>query len=116
MESTCGVNTVDAQSSRETSQPIAQLGGAIVASISGALRLGVPEDSGDRGNGVKLANQFHRAFECMKVTIPVIADVHPASTDQTVAIKKVEFPLLLKSVSLGQWYGIVPTSMPCCDF
>jgi hypothetical protein len=41
---------------------------------------------------VKLAHQFHRAFECMKVTIPVIADVHPTSTDPAVAIEDVEFP------------------------
>ena len=41
---------------------------------------------------VELADQFHRAFECMKATIPVIADVHPASTDRAVAIKDVEFP------------------------
>ena len=41
---------------------------------------------------VKLADQFHRPFECMKVTIPVIADVHPTSTDRAVAIKDVEFP------------------------
>ena len=57
----------------------------------GALRLGVPGTAGI-GAMVKLADKFHRAFECMKVTIPVIADVHPASTDQTVAIKDVEFP------------------------
>ena len=41
---------------------------------------------------VELADQFHRAFECMKVTVPVIADVHPTSTDRAVAIKDVEFP------------------------
>ena len=41
---------------------------------------------------VKLADQFHRAFECMKMTIPVIADIHPTSTDRAVAIKDVEFP------------------------
>jgi len=41
---------------------------------------------------VKLADQFHRALECMKVTIPVIADVHPTSADRAVAIKDVEFP------------------------
>ena len=41
---------------------------------------------------VKLADQFHGAFECMTVTIPVIADVHPTSTDRAVAIKDIEFP------------------------
>src|ERR1700722_2109116 len=44
------------------------------------------------GAMVKLADQFHRPFECMKVTIPVIADVHPTSADRAVAIKDVEFP------------------------
>ena len=41
---------------------------------------------------VELADQFHRAIECMKVTIAVIADVHHTSTDRAVAIKDVEFP------------------------
>ena len=41
---------------------------------------------------VELADQFHRPFEGMNVAIPVIADIHPASTDRTVAIKDVEFP------------------------
>jgi hypothetical protein len=40
---------------------------------------------------VELADQFHRTFECMKVTIPVIADVHQVSTDRAIAIKNVEF-------------------------
>jgi hypothetical protein len=51
----------------------------------------VPKTTGI-GAMVELADQFHRAFECMKVTIPVIADVHSASTDRAVAIKDVEFP------------------------
>ena len=110
-ESTCGVNTVDAQSSQKTSQPIAQLGGAIVASISGLFVLVCP---GQRGSGamVKLADQFHRTVECMNAAISMIADVHHMSTDWAIAIKNVEFPQRHKSVSLGQWYGIVPTSMP----
>jgi len=33
------------------------------------------------GAMVQLADQFHRAFECMEVTIAVIADVHPTSTE-----------------------------------
>jgi hypothetical protein len=40
---------------------------------------------------VELTDQFHRTVECMKVTIPVIADVHPVPTDRAIAIKNVEF-------------------------
>ena len=57
----------------------------------GTLGLGVPGTAGI-GAVVELADQFHRTFEGMKATIPVIADVHHASTDRTVAIKDVEFP------------------------
>ena len=94
---------------QKTSQPIAQLGGAIVASISG-LRSGVPGTAGI-GAMVKLGKPVHLAFECMKVTIPVIADVHPASTDQTVAIKNAEFPTQNPCL-WANGKGIVPTSMP----
>ncbi len=41
---------------------------------------------------VEFADQFHGTVECMKVTIAVIADVHPVSTDRAIAIKDVEFP------------------------
>jgi len=41
---------------------------------------------------IELADQFHRTVECMKMTIPVITDVHHVSTDRAIAIKNVEFP------------------------
>ena len=41
---------------------------------------------------IELADQFHRAFEGVEVAIAVIADVHHAPTDRTVAIEDVEFP------------------------
>ena len=44
------------------------------------------------GAMVEFADQFHRAVERMNVTIPVIADVHHAPTEWTVAIKDVKFP------------------------
>ena len=63
----------------------------MVASSSGLLVLVCPGQTGI-GAMVELADQLHRAVECMKATIPVIADVHHASADRAVAIKDVEFP------------------------
>jgi hypothetical protein len=40
---------------------------------------------------VELANQFHRPFEGVKVTIPVVANVHHMPTVGAVAIKDVDF-------------------------
>ena len=57
----------------------------------GALGLGVA-GTGGIGTVVELADQFHRAVEGMEVAIAVIADVHHAPTDRTVAIEDVEFP------------------------
>jgi len=44
------------------------------------------------GTVVELADQFHRAFERMKVAIPVIADIHSTSASWTVTIEDVELP------------------------
>src|SRR6185312_13823403 len=57
----------------------------------GALGLGMPGTMGI-GTMIELADQFDRAFEGVEVAIAVIADVHPAATDRTVAIEDVELP------------------------
>ena len=44
------------------------------------------------GTMVELADQFHRAFERMKVAIPVIADIHSMSASRTVTIEDVKLP------------------------
>jgi hypothetical protein len=41
---------------------------------------------------VELADQFYRAFKCVNVAIPVIADIHSMSADRAVAIKDPELP------------------------
>ena len=41
---------------------------------------------------VELADQLHRAFEGMKATRAVIADVHHPPTDRAIAVEDVEFP------------------------
>jgi hypothetical protein len=61
------------------------------ASISRLLVLACPGTMGI-GTMIELADQFHRAFEGVKVAIAVIADVHPAPTDRTVAIEDVKLP------------------------
>ena len=57
----------------------------------GALGLGVSR-AGRIGTVVELADQLHRTVQRMETTVPVIADVHPPSTDRTVPVKDVEFP------------------------
>jgi len=42
---------------------------------------------------VELANQLHRTVERMQTAIAVIAHVHLATADCTVAIDNLEFPL-----------------------
>jgi hypothetical protein len=37
-------------------------------------------------------DQLHRTVQGVEATIPVIADVHHASTGRTVAVEDVEFP------------------------
>src|SRR4051812_30136331 len=56
----------------------------------GALGLGMTRAAGIR-TVVELADQLHRSIQGMEVAIPVIADVHHASTDRTVTVKDVEF-------------------------
>ncbi len=41
--------------------------------------------------GQTLTDQLHRSIQGMEVAIPMIADVHHASTDRTVTVKDVEF-------------------------
>jgi hypothetical protein len=57
----------------------------------GALGLGVSR-TGWIGTVLELADQLHRTVQRMEPTVPVIADVHPPSTDRTVPVKDVEFP------------------------
>src|SRR5262245_814610 len=57
----------------------------------GALGLGVSR-AGRIGAVVELADQLHRAARRMGPTVPVIADVHPPSTDRTAPVEDVEFP------------------------
>src|SRR5271165_4276894 len=56
----------------------------------GALRLGMTRAVGIR-TVVELTDQLHRSIQGMEVAIPMIADVHHASTDRTVTVKDVEF-------------------------
>jgi hypothetical protein len=56
-----------------------------------AFRLGVP-GAGGIGTVVKPANQLYRALECIKATIPVVADMHHTPTGRATAIKDVELP------------------------
>ena len=56
----------------------------------GALRLGMTRTV-RIGTVVELADQLHRSIQGMEVAIPVIADVHHASTDRTVTVKDIEF-------------------------
>jgi hypothetical protein len=58
----------------------------------GTLGLGVPR-TGRVGTVVELADQLHRTVESMEPAIPMVADVHPPSTDRTVAVKDVELPV-----------------------
>jgi hypothetical protein len=57
--------------------------GTLGLAVSGTARIGAM---------VQLADQLHRAFEGMDVTISVIADVHHVTTVWAVAIVDVEFP------------------------
>jgi hypothetical protein len=41
---------------------------------------------------VELADQLHRAVECMEAAIAVIADVHHATAGRTGPLNDVEFP------------------------
>ena len=63
----------------------------MVISSSGLLVLACPGQAGI-GAVVELADQLHRAVEGMEAAIAVIADVHHASADRTVAVEDVEFP------------------------
>jgi len=42
---------------------------------------------------VQPTNHLHGAFECVKPPITVVADVHHASTVQTVSVEYIEFPV-----------------------
>src|SRR4051812_16014937 len=57
----------------------------------GALRPGLTRATGI-GTGVELADHLDRSLQRMEAAIPVIADVHHASTDRTVTVEDVEFP------------------------
>src|SRR3954453_22488425 len=57
----------------------------------GALGLGVSR-TGGIVTMVELADQLHRSIQRMEPAIPVVADVHPPSTDRTVAVQDVELP------------------------
>jgi len=57
----------------------------------GTRGLGVSRTAGVR-TMVELADQFYWTFECVDVTIPVIADIHSMSADRAVAINDIEFP------------------------
>ena len=76
---------------QKTSQPIAQLGGAIEASCSGLLVLACPGQSRIRAM-VKLADQLQRAFQRMKATVAMVTDVHHPPAGRTITIEDVEFP------------------------
>jgi len=72
----------------------------MVASISGLLVLLCP---GQRDRAmVQLADQLHRAFEGMDVTISVIADVHHVPTVWQLR-SWTSSSHSAKSVSAGQW-------------
>src|SRR5512135_1969194 len=57
----------------------------------GAPGLGVTW-AGGIGTVVELADQLHRTAQRVEPAIPVIADVHPPSTDRAVSVKDAEFP------------------------
>jgi hypothetical protein len=57
----------------------------------GAFRLGVA-GAVSIGAMVELADQLHRTFQGMKAAIPMVADIHHASTGWTSAVNDVEFP------------------------
>ena len=57
--------------------------GLLVLAWPGQLRVGAV---------VELADQLHRPFEGVEAAIAVVADVHHATTDGTVAVEDVEFP------------------------
>ena len=57
--------------------------GTLGLGVSGAVAIGAM---------VQLADQLHRAFERMKVTVAMIADVHHPPADRTITIEDVEFP------------------------
>ena len=76
---------------QKTSQPIAQLGGAIVASSSGLFVVGVA-GAVTIGAMVEFADQLHRPFQCMNAAVAMVADVHHPSTGRTSTVEDVEFP------------------------
>src|SRR6478672_1420243 len=57
----------------------------------GAPGLGVTW-TGGIGTVVELADQLHRTVQRVEPAIPVIADVHPPSTDRAIPVEDVEFP------------------------
>jgi hypothetical protein len=63
---------------------------SLARSAKPELGLGVSR-TGRIGTVVELADQLHRTVQRMEPTVPVIADVHPPSTDGTVPVKDVEF-------------------------
>ena len=74
-----------------------------------ALGLGVTGIAGI-GTVVELANQFHRACECMKAARAVIADVHHTTTIRTIAVKDVEFPR--SEIGIRRLLVSHPTDLP----
>ena len=76
---------------QKTSQPIAQLGGAMLASEFGALGLGVA-GAVTIGAMVELADQLHRPFESMEAAVAMVADVHQPPAARAGAVDDVEFP------------------------
>src|SRR3954453_22987423 len=57
----------------------------------GALGLGMPR-AGPIGAVVELADQLNRAVQGVEAAVPVIADVHHASTGRTVAVEDIQLP------------------------
>ena len=57
----------------------------------GTLGLGVTGTETIRAM-VELADQLHRAVQCMEAAIPVIADVHHATAGRTGPVNDVKFP------------------------
>ena len=57
--------------------------GTLGLGVSGAVTIGAM---------VELADQLHRAFQCMKATVAMVTDVHHPPAGRTITIEDVEFP------------------------
>src|SRR3974377_405021 len=76
----------------------------------GALCLGVPWAIWI-GAVIELADEFDWAFKGVEMAIAMIADMHHAPARGAIPIQHVSSSQNLKSVSAGQRWGIVSTSV-----